>query len=173
MINLRPAQFSDYTSIAKLHAESWRQNYRGIYNDSFLDNEVEQNRLDTWYKRLKSPDPNQFVTVTIQNELLVGFSYILLNHDPEFGSLLDNLHVSSDLQKTGIGRSLMKDCAKTILDKANNNKMYLWVYEVNKNARAVYERLGGTCYEITEKQNEDGTRSSTCRYIWNDVSVLI
>jgi GNAT superfamily N-acetyltransferase len=173
MIALRPAQFPDYTSIAKLHAESWRQNYRGIYNDNFLDNEVEQNRSDTWHKRLKFPDPNQYVTVAVFNEGIVGFSCILLNDDPAFGSLLDNLHVLSDLQNTGIGRSLMKDCAKTILNKANNNKMYLWVYEVNKNARAVYERLGGTCYEIAVKQNEDGTHSSTCRYIWNDVSALI
>ena len=172
MINLRPAEFPDHIAIAKLHAESWRLNYRGIYTNSFLDNEVEQNRSDTWRKRLESPVPNQYVTVAMINETLAGFSCILLNEDPVFGSLLDNLHVSPDLQNSGIGKLLMNDCVKTILDKALDNKMYLWVYEANKNARAFYERLAGSCLEITEKINEDGTRSGTCRYYWNDVSVI-
>jgi GNAT superfamily N-acetyltransferase len=173
MIVLRPAQRSDHVAIANLHAESWRQNYRGIYSDNFLDNEVEQNRLNAWNKRFEFRDPNQYVTIATLNETLVGFSCILLDHDPVFGSLLDNLHVSSNIQNSGIGKLLMKDCAKTILANINDPKMYLWVYDVNKNARAFYERMKGECFEITEKQSEDGTRSATCRYVWNDVSIFV
>jgi len=168
-VDLKPAKFSDYISIAKLHTESWRQNYRGIYSDQFLNDEVEQNRLNAWRERLSASLANQFVTVAILNDEIVGFSCILINDDPVFGSLLDNLHVSSTVQNSGIGKLLMKACAKTILDKAINSKMYLWVYEANKNARAFYERMNGVCHETTEKQNEDGTYSSTCRYIWEDL----
>jgi ribosomal protein S18 acetylase RimI-like enzyme len=173
MIKLRQAQFSDYAAIAKLHADNWRQNYRGMLSDNYLDNEVEKDRLNTWYERLKSPVENQLVTIATLEENIAGFCCVFLNDDPVFGSLIDNLHVSMNLQKSGIGKMLVKDFSKSICDKCNNKKMYLWVYESNRNARIVYERLGGTNFETIEKKNEDGTNSQTCRYIWNDVSKLL
>lgn len=173
MTTLRPARFSDYLAISKLHAESWRQNYRHILSDYYLENEVEQERADTWYKRLQSPAKNQCVTIALLQEDMAGFSCLLLDDDPVFGSLLDNLHVSKPFQKTGIGRKLIHHCAKTICEKAGKASMYLWVYESNTNARKVYERLHAENFETVEKQNDDGTISNTCRYIWEDISVLL
>jgi hypothetical protein len=49
----------------------------------------------------------------------------------------------------------------------------LWVYESNKNARIAYERLSGTNFETIEKVNPNGTRSKTCRIIWDDITKLI
>ena len=74
MIELRTAQFADYTAIAKLHAENWRQNYRGIFSDPFLDHEVEKDRSDNWYQRLQSPAANQLITVATLEDRIVGFS---------------------------------------------------------------------------------------------------
>ena len=77
MITLREAQFSDHAAIAKLHADNWRQHYRGILSDHYLDNEVEQERLDTWYERLKSPAENQFITMAMLDEYPRGFLLFL------------------------------------------------------------------------------------------------
>lgn len=173
MIKLREAQFPDYRLIAKLHSTSWQKSYRGILSDAFLDHEVEQERNDAWFKRLQFPTTNQQVTIATNNENMVGFSCILLDDDPDFGSLLDNLHVSITMQKSGIGKLLMKDCARTVYEKGSSNKMYLWVYESNTNARTFYERLEGKKFETIKTQNPDGTRSPVCRYIWNDVSKLL
>jgi GNAT superfamily N-acetyltransferase len=173
VIKLREAQFSDYIAIAQLHTDSWRQNYRGLLSDHYLDNEVEKDWLDTWYGRLKSPAANQLVTIAMLDENIAGFCCLFLNDDPVFGSLIDNFHVAKNFQNSGIGKMLIKDSAKNICDQANTKQMYLWVYESNKNARIVYERLGGTCFENIEKKNEDGTSSKTCRYTWDDVSNLL
>lgn len=172
MITLRDARLSDYASIARLHAQSWRQNYRGIYSDPFLDNEVEHERLDVWQKRLSAPGSNQQVIVATQDEAIVGFACLQLDDDPVFGSLLDNLHVASAVQGSGIGKLLMKECAQRIADKSNSHRMYLWVYEANENARRVYERLGAEHFETVEKQTEDGTKAQVCRYVWKDASVF-
>ena len=118
MIQLRDAQFSDYAAIAKLHTESWRKTYRGIYSDSFLDHEVEQERLNVWQHKLKSPNNNQQVIIATFEDTVIGFACLYLNNDPVFGSLLDNLHVSTTLQKSGIGKLLMKECAKHISNKS-------------------------------------------------------
>lgn len=173
MIELRDAQFSDYAAISKLHSESWRQNYRGILSDNFLDYKVEKEHSDIWNKRLQSPGKNQQVTIATFDENIVGFSCLLLDDDSFFGSLLDNLHVLTNEQKTGIGKLLMQNCARTICEKCNTNKMYLWVYELNKNARRFYERLGGTKFETIEKQNIDGTKAQVCRYTWDNVALII
>jgi len=172
MIELRLANFTDYLAIAKLHAESWRQNYRGIFSDAYLDNKVETERLEFWHKRLTSPMVNQRVCLALQNETIAGFSCLYLDDDPAFGSLLDNLHVSESCQQSGIGRLLICNCAKTVLHEGNIKKMYLWVFETNHKAKRFYDHLGGRNIQSVEKQNADGTKSNACRYVWDDVSRL-
>jgi hypothetical protein len=172
MINLRLAQLSDYSAITKLHTDNWRQNYRGIFSDAFLDNNLEDRRSKIWYNKLKFPGRNQKVTVAISDDIIVGFYCLSLNDNPVFGSLLDNLHVSAGIQKSGMGKLLMIDCAKTIIDNAGSRKLYLWVYAANLNAISFYDHLGGKNTEVVEKQNEDGTKALAYRYVWDDVSTL-
>lgn len=173
MVELREAQFADFAAIADLHARSWQKHYRGIMSNAFLENEVEHERRDAWYERLKAPPANQEVIVATLDNNIIGFACLCLDDDPVHGSLLDNLHVSADLQKSGVGKILLQECAKRITDKSNNSKMYLWVFELNKEARAVYEHLGGQHAETVEKESFDGSRAKVCRYTWDDVSVLL
>ncbi|MDQ3291240.1 MAG: GNAT family N-acetyltransferase [Bacteroidota bacterium] len=173
MVTLRDAQFSDYAAIAKLHATSWQQHYRGIMSDQFLDNEVEQDRLKVWHQRLQNPSGNQRIILATLNDQVVGLSCFYLNDSPEFGTLIDNLHVSKNLQKSGVGAQLLKESAKRIKDLAQLPKMYLWVYELNKNARAFYDRLGGKNFQTVETENFDKTKAMVCRYVWEDVSCII
>lgn len=173
MIQLRQAQPKDYVAIAKLHADNWKLHYRGILSDNYLDNEVDYDRLNTWQQRLLSPTVNQFVTVATSSDIVIGFCCFYLDDDPIFGSLIDNLHVSLDSQKSGIGKRLIKEAAKYISNNATNKKMYLWVYESNLNARLAYEKLGGLNFETVDKENHDGTTSRSCRVIWTDTSELL
>ncbi len=120
------------------------------------------------FQRLQSPAENQHTTVAVLDNAIVGFCCVFLDDDPVFGSLVDNLHVSPKQQKSGIGKMLLKECAQWISDHSTNRKMYLWVYDANTNAKAVYEQLGGMLFERVERTNDDGTRAMSCRYIWND-----
>jgi len=129
MITLRPAQYSDYTAIAKLHTDNWRNTYRGILSDHYLDHEVEQDRLTTWQERLQSPKANQRVTLATSDNEIIGFCCTFLDEDAVFGSLIDNLHVKSSLRKSGVGKMLMSNSAKQVSEQAVNKKLYLWVYE--------------------------------------------
>jgi ribosomal protein S18 acetylase RimI-like enzyme len=173
MLKLRQAQLSDYCHIAKLHADNWKLNYRGILTDNYLDNEVDIDRLYVWHHRLSEPMENQIIIVATLNEEIVGFCCTLLNDDSQFGSLIDNLHIATTMQKSGIGKMLIKDAIDTIIEKGLTRKMYLWVYEANTNARAVYEHLGGTNFETLTMESSDGTTARTCRYIWDDVAKIV
>lgn len=169
MIQFREATVSDITSIALLHAESWRKHYRGIWKDTFLDNYAQQERMDTWQQRLSEPKENQYILLAEKDDGLCGFACIYLNDDPVFGTLVDNLHVLSGAQDLGIGTQLMRMMGEKINDYKYGSNFYLWVLKDNHNARKFYEHLGGKNFETVSKQDPDGGFSNTCRYIWKSV----
>lgn len=129
--------------------------------------------MNVWYERFKSPADNQVVTIAELDETIAGFCCVFLDDDPVFGSLIDNFHVAMNFQRSGVGTTLFRESARIIHNKSDSPKMYLWVFEANKNARIVYERFGGDCFETIDKENEDRTVSKTCRYTWNDVSKML
>jgi len=172
MVWLREAGFPDYKAIAQLHADSWKKNYRGILSDEFLDHRVDEDRLNVWHQRLKAPDINQHTVVAMLNNTIAGFCCAFLNEDAVYGTLIDNLHVDSTLQKSGIGRKLLADAARWVHEKADDPKMYLWVYHSNTNARNFYERLGASLSEVVDKLNEDGSGALSCRYTWKNSGIL-
>ena len=173
MIILKDACREDYKAIAKLHADSWKKYYRGMYSDQFLDHDVYQNRLDVWHERLSTPALNQQVIIASDEGNISGFACIYINYDHFFGTLLDNLHVISSIQRSGFGTMLMKEAAKRSYEKDEYSKFYLWVLELNTNARRFYEKLGATNYETIDKKNIDGSVSKACRYTWNSCLKLM
>jgi ribosomal protein S18 acetylase RimI-like enzyme len=173
MVEIRTAIVSDYPAIARIHSDNWRLNYRGIYSDSFLDNQVEQERLKVWCTRMTCPAKDQKVRVATTDGLIIGFSCLYLNEDAVFGSYLDNLHVSKTNQRMGIGKMLLQDCARAIAAEGDNKMLYLWVYEANAPARQLYERLGAAHVETIEKHAEDSSKAQVCRYFWPDLPAIL
>jgi GNAT superfamily N-acetyltransferase len=171
-ITFRQATQDDAARIAALHTQSWRQTYRNIMSDGYLDGDIFGERNKVWTERLANPAPNQWVIVGEENGELIGFVCLFGQDHPQFGSLIDNLHVTKDLKGRGIGRQLLQQATLWIKEKYQDNKMYLWVYELNTNARQVYEKLGASNYELENKQNPDGTYANSFRYIWTDLSLL-
>lgn len=172
MIDFRQATVEDCIPIARLHADSWKRTYRGILSDDYLDQVVDQERLTVWTHRFNNPPGNQHIVVATIQEKIIGFCCAYIDDDPAFGTLVDNLHVIYENQKTGIARRLMHMIATHVNDNATSNTIYLWVYESNTNARLAYEKLGGINFETIEKENSDGTISRVCRIIWSDASKI-
>ena len=56
-IMLRRAGRDDWPTIAAIHAASWRSAYRGIYPDSYLDEEAPAERRAFWCEALGGMDP--------------------------------------------------------------------------------------------------------------------
>lgn len=172
MLEIRKASGEEFDKIAALHAASWRKTYRGIYSDQFLDHEVESDRLKVWRERFEKPASNQQVFVAIDKGIIIGFACIFLDDDQTYGTLLDNLHVAADYQRSGIGKALMKQCAKEVIAKAVIQSLYLWVYDSNENAKKAYSKLGGNFAETVDKVNEDGSKSPICRVNWQHIESL-
>jgi GNAT superfamily N-acetyltransferase len=170
----RRAQPGDASAIARLHALSWRTTYRGILRDEFLDGPLLENRLNLWGGRLKDATAEtQLILVGEQAGDIQAFACAFLDADPDWGTLLDNLHVAPKLKGGGLGRRLMSQVAEWVLRQESSRKLHLWAYADNVAARHFYERLGGMNTAYVAEDAPDGTTVNAVRYSWQDVSLLM
>ena len=177
-VQYRLATASAAPAIAKLHAESWRVAYRGMFPDDFLDNEAFEDRDRTWRERFTDPD-REAKTLTVLAESgheLVGFAHSIVDEDETYGTLLDNLHVRRSEHRGGIGTIMMAENADRLAKSGSTSPLYLWVLEGNDTARRFYAALGGE--ECGRGTAADGPSNPnlpavpSLRICWPDLSVL-
>jgi ribosomal protein S18 acetylase RimI-like enzyme len=175
----RAAGAGDARAIAGLHADSWRHHYRGAYSDSFLDGDVAGYLAATWTERLSALDPRARTIVGELGGEVVAFAHTRLGEDATWGALLDNLHVSYELKRLGIGTWLLALTARAVLDSSPASGLYLWVLEQNVAAQAFYAAQGGACVERRAVPPPGGDPSRlngapmALRYAWPDPATLL
>jgi ribosomal protein S18 acetylase RimI-like enzyme len=173
---LRPARAEDAPAIAALHADSWRRHYRGAYSDSYLDGDVETERLAVWTTRLAGGGVPAETVVTVADETVVGFAHAIVDDDTRWGSLVENLHVSHDRQRDGLGRRLLQAVGTAAAGRSAAPAVYLWVLSQNTRAQRFYAAVGGECVEQTPCPPPGGvadrlTGSPTrLRFVWKDAA---
>ncbi|WBQ02569.1 GNAT family N-acetyltransferase [Kribbella sp. CA-293567] len=168
---------ADAEGIAALHADNWRRHYRGAFSDSFLDGDLDTERRAVWSERLAAPAG----TVTIiaeDGDRLAAFVHVMLDHDPVWGSLVDNLHVQHGRHRTGIGSKILARAAEAVTEQAIGDAIYLWVLQQNTAGQHFYRAVGATEGETAAvpPPGGDHTRlngSPKClRMTWRDASQL-
>ena len=173
----RSAGADDAGRVAALHADSWRRHYRGAYSDSYLDGDIDTERRAVWSARMAAPAGAETVLAEHDGRL-VGFIHVIFDEDPRWGSLVDNLHVAHDQQRTGVGRRLLARAARAVQDRATGPAMYLWVLEQNLAAQRFYRASGATAVEtaIVGPPGGDPSRLAgsprKLRMAWPDVAPL-
>jgi GNAT superfamily N-acetyltransferase len=169
---------ADAAAVAGLHADSWRRHYRGAYADVYLDGDVYDERLAVWTERLREPDPGR-CTILADDGDLVGFANTYFDADPEWGALVDNLHVAQGHQRRGIGARLLALTADALLERSEPTGLYLWVLEQNRDGQAFYEACGGKCVERRPVPPPGGIASRLAgspmglRYAWAEPDQLL
>lgn len=73
-IHVRRATKNDIASIAKVHVESWKTTYKGIFSNGVLDNITYEQRENLWKSIFQKDDKNEyrFVAETLNGEI-IGF----------------------------------------------------------------------------------------------------
>jgi ribosomal protein S18 acetylase RimI-like enzyme len=173
-VRFREGTEADAGGVAVLHADSWRRHYRGAYLDSYLDGDVVTDRVAEWGRRLAPPRLHQHTVVAEQEGEIIGFAHVVFDHDPRWGALLDNLHVTSRLKGLGIGTTLLSEAAQVLVEQRPSEALYLWVLEQNEAAQAFYASRGGTRVGSDLRGPfPGGGRAMGYRYAWPDPSQLI
>lgn len=165
---------ADGAGIAALHTLSWRNSYRGILTDNYLDKEIEQERLDLWEKRLSSlGQERQFLFLAEDRKGFVGFVFVQLDEAAELGAYVDNLHIRSDIQGRGLGRRLFTEAAQWVARQEPGWPIHLWVFENNLKACGFYDRFKGEIVAREIKQMPGGADVWSLCYVWRDIGILL
>jgi ribosomal protein S18 acetylase RimI-like enzyme len=166
MNNTRIATPKDIETIAKLHALSWQNSYRGMLTDDYLDNHVLTDRIEVWTQRINEPVENQIIILKEIDNTVVGFVCAYGSQIDEFGTFIDNLHVLPTYKGKGIGRDLMREVSHWSLQYFNQPKLYLKVLEDNHAARFFYEKVGGIKQASFSETMPGGANVRVWRYVW-------
>ena len=172
MLVFRSATEKDAKGIAALHAKSWQQNYRGVFSDGFLDNDVVHERFMVWNERFENPKKNQLVFVAEIENTFVGFLCAYIDDNSDYGTLIDNLHVDSEFIGQRIGEQLLVEAA-LFLDAKNKTSMYLWVLVNNTKAINFYERIGGKPEETIDDFDIGDREITKTRYHWPSLKFIL
>ncbi|MCB1887469.1 MAG: GNAT family N-acetyltransferase [Rhodocyclaceae bacterium] len=165
---IRGARESDADPIAKLHADSWRNSARGVMSDAYLDDQVYEDRRQVWRSRLSEAGSDYLTLVAVQRDGLHGFICFKLGADPQWGTLLDNLHVDPGLCGRGMGESLMRVGVTQIEQLRAGEPLYLLVLAANERAQRFYERLGGRREGMVDMPLPEGGRTAPAvRFVWD------
>lgn len=177
-VEFRNAGPDDAEQIALLHADSWRRFYRGAYTDAYLDGDVLADRRELWVARMA--EPGRSVTILVEEGgVPAGFAHVIFDHEEPWGTLVDNLHVTNRLRRSGVGRALLRRAAEATLAEASGPGLYLWVLQQNTEAQAFYRAVGGAEVERGFAHEPGGVPGrlngtpGTIRIAWPDAKVLL
>jgi GNAT superfamily N-acetyltransferase len=99
-------------------------------------------------------------------------------YDGPWGSLIDNLHVTHDRRRSGVGSALLTCAAEAVAERPTGKSMYLWVLAQNTAAQQFYRTFGGTCVERALVSPPSGVPArlngapDKLRFAWPDASSL-
>jgi GNAT superfamily N-acetyltransferase len=167
-MELRNATYADCEAIAAIHVASWRDAYSKILRSDYLAGPIVEDRLNVWRARLRDPRRTQLVLIGKLGGAAVGFACAFADEDPEWGALIDSVHVLPDMKRRGFGRRLLSSAAEWLVDEFPGQPMHLWVFEANEPARRFYAAMGGEVVEAQMKSNPGGGETLNLLYFWRE-----
>ncbi len=174
MIHIRVADVSDAAGIARVHCMTWKEAYRGILDEAYLENLSQQRLTARWRATLehRADDLDEQVFVAVQGRTIIGFLTVGASREAfaPWDSEIGMIYVLKEQRGAGIGRVLMKAAA----DHSIRRGMFstgLWVLRDNGGGRDFYETLGG---EPRGRKSDTvgGQFVQLVAYWWSDVATL-
>jgi ribosomal protein S18 acetylase RimI-like enzyme len=173
-IVIRPARAGDTEAIARVRVDSWRETYRGMIPQAYLDAmKLEQSRA-LWEKVLTAGSTAVSVFVAERGSEIVGFGSGNMLAEPKHGfdAELSAVYVRREFQRAGIGRRLVAETGVALSQRDRGaSGLIVWVIAGNKGARAFFERIGAELV-IEQAFQWDGMDLVEAGYGWRTLAAL-
>ncbi|MGG4096568.1 GNAT family N-acetyltransferase [Paenibacillus sp. FSL W8-0187] len=168
-MHIRHANEHDVAGIANVHVNSWKTTYKGIVDDSFLENLSAADRIEGWrWKLANMPEDEQLLVIADEDGEVYGFmSYGTereqkISHEGE----LYAIYLLEELQGKGWGKQLFARL-KEFLQVRGYRSLLVWVLEGNK-AEHFYKYMGGQ--ELKRKEIVIGGKTHTeMALLWSSI----
>lgn len=163
---VRSAEPDDASGIAAVHVASWRDAYRGILPDAFLDGLDVERRARFWREALATPDGAQGTWVALSGDTVVGFANVgparEADAGPDVGELFA-IYLDSPCWGRGLGRELMASAVEGLVEQGFRAAT-LWVLADNRRAIDFYRKAGWTADGTDRTEALAGVQVSELRF---------
>lgn len=170
---IREAAAGDAAAIARVHVDSWRTTYRGVFPEEVLARLTYEARAESWRKILVERARGEPIYVAAEADgTILGFA----SGGPErSGSETHRgeiyaIYLVESAQRRGLGRRLVAAVAERLND-AGCDSLLIWVL-ANNPCRGFYAALGGEI--VAEKPLSIGKAEHIeVAYGWRDINLLL
>lgn len=137
----------DLFAVSRVYEESWKEAYRGLLPQEYLDGIP----AGKWVPYLKQAGRESLLL--LDGGKIVGNASCCAGRAPElsdWGEIV-SIYLLPEYWGKGCGK-LLFSAAVEQLESMGYRKLFLWVLESNRRARAFYERMG---FQLHESYMED------------------
>ncbi|WP_312649685.1 GNAT family N-acetyltransferase [Aminipila sp.] len=168
-MNIRLANMDDCRTISKINYDNWRETYKGILSDEFLDHlDIEQMRNE--YVEFLSDHKKQILVALDEKDEILGFASFEPDSKEDNCIYLASLHVDVRARGKGIGTSLLIKVGQYGLNNHYSN-MSICILQGNVNAKNLYVKLGAEHYKDFE-DNFHGIKTKSEKLFWKDLTIF-
>ena len=158
-MNIRRAIISDCLILSKIKHDIWITTYRGIYDDSDLDN------YDYEYHKVKFENKiNELYVIEDSNNIIGYFSFGTPRHEYlDYTHCINSLYVIKAYQGQGIGRKVFEYIDEYC--NANNiNKYFVNCNKYNTKALGFYLKMGGVISKLDDSEIDKASHQYYIEY---------
>lgn len=130
----------DARQIAEIIVEDWKNAYRGIIDNDFLDSMGVEERYQRELQRY------QIYKVAAVDEKIMGLTWNEIADNEDSDCEIIALYVRYEERKSGIGRALFLDSVEEFKSQGKK-RMIIWCLKENYEARKFYEKMGGAQFK--------------------------
>ncbi len=164
--SIRRGTPADAERIADVYVRTSRVAERGYVPDAELDAMTPGDYLESWHRRLGSPEPHATWVAEIDGDV-VGFCYVEPSPDDDATAAtghVDMLFVLPQHAGRGIGARLLAEGVAHLRARAFAEAT-LWALARNRRTRRFYEREGWTAADARKRYDQAGDAIELVRYV--------
>jgi ribosomal protein S18 acetylase RimI-like enzyme len=168
-MEIRTMREDEAPAVSRIYAQSWKSAYRGIVPQPYLDALPEYR----WTGILLQNPSRSFVLLS-EGRYAGTASIAAPARDeklPDWGEVI-SLYLLPAYFGRGFGRALLGHCIRA-LEKEGFRKVYLWVLEENRRARAFYEQAGFRPDGAKIPVNIGGKELTELRYLFQNPESMV
>ena len=167
-ITFRRATIADSLAVARVHVQSWRESFKGIVPQSFLDKMSVQDRARAFRTGFADDDYRMFIAETPKNGL-IGFADFgkARKTDRPYQAELYAIYLLRDFQRQGVGRKLFTLGVESLVG-GGMNSMYVLTLKASP-YKSFYEKMGGRVVD-REAIVIGGVKYAELIYGWDSLS---
>jgi len=166
-----PAGPGDAEALAETHVAAWRESYRGLIADSYLDRMSVPIHARRFERALIRPGPHDATLAAAGRDGIVGYASGGPSRTRKPGEAeIHTLYVRMAAQRQGLGAGLLIAMARIFADQGARSLMISTLRD-NLPARGFYEHMGGQA-EAPRREPGPGRTVFEVSYLWPDIEAL-